>query len=71
MINKYFLTFYTVFILNKNIKWLEEFLIYYINIIGIQHFYLYDNNKSTGGDGTNNLNKYGFSINTENNNNDI
>jgi hypothetical protein len=69
--NKYFLTFHTVFILNENIKWLEEFLIYYINIIGVEHFYLYDNDKSTGGDGTKDTNKYGFKINTDNNNDDI
>jgi hypothetical protein len=71
MNDKYFLTFHTVFILNENIKWLEEFLIYYINVLGVEHFYLYDNDKSTGGDGTTNNNKYGFSINTNNNNEDI
>ena len=68
---KYLLSFHTVFILNENIKWLEEFLIYYINIIGIEQFYLYDNDKSTGGDGDKEYNKYGFKINTENSNNDI
>ena len=70
MSEKYFLTFHTVFILNENIKWLEEFLIYYINIVGVSHFYLYDNDKSTGGDGTIDKNKYGFKINTENNDKD-
>jgi len=57
--------------LNENIKWLEEFLIYYINIIGIEHFYLYNNNKSTGGYGSEKENKYEFSINTNNNDEDI
>jgi hypothetical protein len=66
MNKKYFLTFHTVFILNENIKWLEEFLIYYINVIGIEHFYLYDNDGSTGYDGTKDANKYGFAINTTN-----
>jgi hypothetical protein len=68
---KYYLSFHTVFILNENIKWLEEFLIYYINIIGIEQFYLYDNDKSDGGDGDKEYNKYGFKINTDNSENDI
>lgn len=38
---KYFLSFQTVFRLNENARWLEEFLIYYIHI-GFDHFYLYD-----------------------------
>jgi len=42
---KYLLSFQTVFRLNENIKWLEEFLIYYIHI-GFDHFYLYDNDGS-------------------------
>lgn len=30
--------------------------------MGFEQFYLYDNNKSSGGDGTLHANKYGFSI---------
>jgi hypothetical protein len=61
---KYFLSFHTVFILNENIKWLEEFIVYYRHI-GFEHFYLYDNEGSTGGDGTSANNKYGFTITTD------
>ena len=60
---------HTVFILNENIKWLEEFIIYHINL-GIEHFYLYDNDGTIGGDGTKTNNKYGFQINTTSNEND-
>jgi len=56
---KYFLSFHTIFILSENILWLEEFLIYYKHI-GFDHFYLYDNEGSTGGDGTTTHNKYGI-----------
>jgi hypothetical protein len=63
--SKYYLSFQTTFILNENIKWLEEFLLYYINL-GFDHFYLYDNDKSSGGDGTQNKNKYDFDISTNN-----
>jgi hypothetical protein len=45
MTKKYFLSFQTVFRLNENAKWLEEFLVYYINL-GFDHFYLYDNDGS-------------------------
>ena len=65
---KYFLSFHTIFILDENIRWLEEFIIYYINL-GFEHFYLYDNEKTTGGDGTQTENKYGFKINVNNSNN--
>jgi hypothetical protein len=51
-----------VFILNENIKWLEEFIIYYRNI-GFDHFYLYDNEGSVGRNkSTITSNKYGFPI---------
>ena len=60
---KHYLAFHTVFILNENIKWLEEFIIYYKHI-GFEHFYLYDNEGSNGGDGTQTHNKYNFPINT-------
>lgn len=63
------IAFHTVFILNENIKWLEEFIIYYLNL-GINHFYLYDNEGSEGGDGTKTSNKYGVPINTTSNEND-
>ena len=45
--DKHFLVFQTVFILSENIKWVEEFLIYYINL-GFTQFYLYDNTSSIG-----------------------
>jgi hypothetical protein len=58
------IAFHTVFILNENIKWLEEFIVYYINL-GISHFYLYDNEGSIGRNGSNkNVNKYGFPAKT-------
>ena len=60
---KHYLAFHTVFILNENIKWLEEFIIYYKHI-GFEHFYLYDNEGSNGGDGTQTHNKYNFPITT-------
>jgi len=64
VIPKYnFLSLHTVFILNENIKWLEEYIIYHIKL-GFDHFYLYDNEGSTGGDGNKTTNKYDFSINT-------
>ena len=44
---KKYLSLHTVFILNENIRWLEEFLIYYIHL-GFEHFYLYDNEGSHG-----------------------
>jgi hypothetical protein len=59
---KYFLVYHTIFILNENIKWLEEYLIYYIHL-GFEHFYLYDNTGSIGCCGsTPTKNKYGFEI---------
>lgn len=58
---KHFLSFHTVFILNENIKWMEEFIIYYRNL-GFDHFYLYDNEGSTGYSSTKTSNKYGFPI---------
>ena len=61
---KRLLSFHTVFLLNENIKWLEEFIIYN-KAIGIEHFYLYDNEGSDGCDGTQTHNKYGFPITTE------
>jgi hypothetical protein len=60
---KYYLSFHTIFTLNENIKWLEEFIIYYIHI-GFEHFYLYHNEGSNGDDGSETLNKYGFPITT-------
>ena len=66
---KYFLSFHTIFILNENIKWLEEFIIYYKHI-GIEHFYLYDNEGSSGYSSSNTENRYGFKINTTSNEED-
>ena len=57
---KYLLSFQTVFRLNENVKWLEEFLIYYINI-GFDHFYLYDNDGSVS-DFDKSQNKHGYKI---------
>ena len=65
---KYFLVYHTVFILDENIKWLEEYLIYYIHL-GFEHFYLYDNTGSIGCDSsTPQRNKYGFKIVKDENN---
>ena len=47
MSKKYFLTFHTIFIMDENVQWIEEFLIYYLNL-GFDHFYLYDNTGSRG-----------------------
>jgi hypothetical protein len=59
---KHYLSFHTVFVLNENIKWLEEFIIYYKNI-GFDHFYLYHNEGSIGRNkSTMTSNKYGFPI---------
>lgn len=64
------IAFHTVFILNENIKWLEEFIIYYINL-GVDHFYLYDNEGSIGRNGSNRkVNKYGFPAKTISNETD-
>ena len=66
---KNYLSFHTVFTLNENIKWLEEFIIYYKNI-GFEHFYLYHNEGSNGCCGSERQNKYGFPINTSSNEED-
>lgn len=61
---KHFLSFHTIFIVNENVKWLEEFILYYKHI-GFDHFYLYDNEGSGGRNGgTNVRNKYGFAVST-------
>ena len=67
---KHYLSFHTVFILNENINWLEEFIIYN-KAIGIEHFYLYDNDGSDGFDGSQTHNKYGFPLTTSNRHEDI
>jgi hypothetical protein len=64
---KYFLSFHTIFILSENIQWLEEFLIYYKHI-GFDHFYLYDNEGSTGGaNNTAKQSRWGYEASTTNN----
>jgi hypothetical protein len=63
--SKKYLSFHTVFILNENIKWLEEFIIYYKHI-GFDHFYLYDNEGTDGAEGSKTHNKYNFEIETQN-----
>jgi len=62
---KYFLSFHTIFIVNENIQWLEEFIIYY-RYIGFEHFYLYNNEGSSGGVGygTSTRSRRGYPINT-------
>jgi len=48
--------------MDENVQWIEEFLIYYLNL-GFEHFYLYDNTGTIGRksrDG--NTTKYGFPI---------
>ena len=60
--SKYFLSFHTIFIMNENIDWIEEFLKYHL-AIGFEHFYLYDNEGSVGRNGsTETHNKYGFDL---------
>ena len=67
MLYKMSIALHTVFILNENIKWLEEYIIYYLNL-GISHFYLYDNEGSIGRNGSNEeTNKYGFPAKTTSN----
>ena len=62
-IEKYFLVIHTVFIPRENILYLEEWIVYHINI-GVEHFYLYNNYGSTGYDGSSNIiNKYGMNFN--------
>jgi len=62
MSKKYFLTFHTIFIMDENVEWIEEFLIYYINL-GFEQFYLYDNTGSIGRKSRNaETTKYGFPI---------
>ena len=59
---KHKLSFHTVFIVNENIRWLEEFIQYYKKI-GFDHFYLYDNEGSCKGyqnESTFHKNKYGM-----------
>jgi hypothetical protein len=55
------LSFHTVFILNENIRWLEEFIEYYLTI-GFDHFYLYHNEGTIGlpNEGDEHVNKYGM-----------
>lgn len=65
MTTKYLLSFHTIFILDENIQWLEEFIKYYL-YLGFDHLYLYDNEHTSGGDGTSTINKYGFPISVEN-----
>lgn len=64
------IAFHTVFILNENIKWLEEFIVYYVHL-GIEKFYLYNNEGSDGCDGSKDHNKYGFPITTTSKQEDI
>jgi hypothetical protein len=67
------LSFHTIFILNENIRWLEEFIEYYLTI-GFDHFYLY-HNEGTIGDvtqsGNSNINKYGMPIKTSSSYEDV
>jgi hypothetical protein len=65
-----FLSLHIVFLLNENIRWLEEFIVYYINL-GVEHFYLYNNEGSDGGDGSKTHNKYNFPISTTSSKEDV
>jgi len=67
---KYYLSFHTIFIMNENVKWMEEFIIYYKNL-GVEHFYLYDNEGSSGYYSSNNKNRYDFPISTTSNQDDL
>ena len=77
-LKKNFLSLHTVFILSENIKWLEEFLIYYQHL-GFEHFYLYDNEGSSGRinsnyidqSGNKYLTKYGFKRSAYNKSEDL
>src|SRR5262249_34018701 len=51
---------HTVFLARENIAYIKEWIIYHA-LLGVQHFYLYDNTGSIGCDGSNSpTNKYGI-----------
>ncbi len=53
---------HTVFLARENIAYLKEWIIYHA-LLGVQHFYLYDNTGSIGRDGSNSTtNKYGINF---------
>jgi Glycosyl transferase family 2 len=53
---------HTVFLARENIAYLKEWIIYHA-LLGVQHFYLYDNTGSSGRDGSNSTtNKYGINF---------
>ena len=54
------LSVHTVFLARENIAYLKEWIVYHA-LLGVQHFYLYDNTGSIGRDGSNSTtNKYGI-----------
>ena len=53
---------HTVFLARENIAYLKEWIVYHA-LLGVQHFYLYDNTGSIGRDGSNSTtNKYGINF---------
>lgn len=56
------LSIHTVFVARENIMYLKEWIVYHA-LLGVQHFYLYDNTGSRGRDGsTPTTNKYGVNF---------
>ena len=57
-----FLSMHTVFLARENIAYLKEWIVYHA-LLGVQHFYLYDNTGSIGRQGsTSTTNKYGINF---------
>jgi Glycosyltransferase family 92 len=53
---------HTVFLARENIAYLKEWIVYHA-LLGVQHFYLYDNTGSIGREGSNSTtNKYGINF---------
>jgi Glycosyl transferase family 2 len=62
MTSHHSLGLHTVFLARENIAYLKEWIIYHA-LLGVQHFYLYDNTGSVGRDGsTSTTNKYGINF---------
>ena len=60
MSSRHLLAIHTVFLARENIAYLKEWILYHA-LLGVQHFYLYDNTGSIGRDGSNSTtNKYGI-----------
>jgi len=62
MTSHHHLGMHTVFLARENIAHIKEWIVYHA-LLGIQHFYLYDNTGSIGRDGSNSTtNKYGINF---------